>query len=165
MSAEHWNPGCCLVTRSSKISPTVMQWQKARTFYSRRVKRAAAEGENRLDSSCRWIALSQSQKWNSEMLETLARKTSGEILWCSRRGESVTRAVGVRMGWGVEEHVSRKVRSACLDVGVQKEQEPGALRASSVGTGDWWTREYWGWVRSLGVSSAYVEILCCGLSQ
>lgn len=32
------------------------------------------------------------------MVETLARNTSGEMLWYSRRGESVTRAVGMRMG-------------------------------------------------------------------
>lgn len=78
------------------------------------------------------------------MVETLARKTSGEMLWYSRKGESVTRAVGVRMGWGIEKYILRKLRSACLNVEVQKGHEPGAPRASMVGTGDWWVRGYGG---------------------
>lgn len=66
------------------------------------------------------------------MVETLAKKTNGEILLGSRRGKTVTRAVQVRVGCRVEEYMIRKLRSAFLDIREMKDQD---FRASSLG--DW----------------------------
>lgn len=100
-SSECWNPLHCLVAMSS-IRSTVMRWTKALTFrvdMSRGLKQRERPA---------WICpldgllCPQHQKQNPEKVETLARKISGEMLWYYRRGESVTRAVGMRMGCGGE---------------------------------------------------------------